>query len=176
MRSHHSQVSEVCSHSHSGSLQLSPDWEDARLCAATAALALDCSTYQRFSHSLLVRKRRGKDALIRRAMRSQVCLFACAVIPEPNFPLKTPLFSSTNCANNRHCSSVQFGFRVLFFPSITLVILVILPSQTVLSPYKVNCCSNDWRLSPRSTLIPNRLRSKITHMVIIRIINIVTSA
>lgn len=169
MLSHHSQVSEVCSHSRSGSLQRSPDWEEARFCVATAALALDCSTYQRFSHSLLVRKRRGKDALIRRAMRSQVCLFACAVIPEPNFPLKIPLFSSTNCANNRHCSSVQFGFRVLFFPSITLVILVILPSQPVFSPYKVNCCSNGWRLSQCSTLIPNRLSSKITNMASMRI-------
>ncbi|MEQ2242058.1 hypothetical protein ILYODFUR_031894 [Ilyodon furcidens] len=45
--------------------------------------------------------------------------FVPTVIPEPNLPFNTPLFSSTS----RLCSSVYFGFLHLFFLCIVLIVL-----------------------------------------------------
>jgi len=55
------------------------------------------------------------EAFICCAIVSHACFLACTVTLRPNLPLKTLLFSLTNWARSKHCSSVQLGFLVLFF-------------------------------------------------------------
>lgn len=121
-------------------------------CLCVASLAFDRSTNHTRRWCVKAEGTTGN------AMRSQVCLFPCAMIPEASCPFQMLLFSSVSSANRRHCSDVS---SFLHFECFFFFFLVILPNQTAFYKEPSNQ-SNGWQLSLRPPLISNRLGSKIS--------------